>query len=170
MEDDSVSDAIDGTSYADVKVGALMMFTDDGNGTAVAYAVLANAAFDAADEANSAAKPFTVNATLEGVIASDADLDTEIVYGQIESTKKVSKGTNITPVVGDGLTVLGSTNAYTIKDDSTADKARIYVGAWDAFDVGTAEDYDYEKANWFIAKIVDGKVADFITFARPFAY
>ena len=173
MQDPSVSEAVDGTSYADVKTGALMMFTDDGNGVATAYAVLANASFNASSAANSAAKPFTVNATLEAVIESDADLDTSIVYGRIMDTKKVTKGTNIVYNAGTGAayTVLGSTNAYTIKDDSTAAKARIIVGDWAGVDtVDTAIGHDNGKANWFIAKIVDDKVADIVTFSTPFAY
>jgi len=170
MEDASVSEAVETSSYADVTVGAIMMFTDDGNGVATAYTVLANAAFNASSAANSAAVPFVLNSTLESTIEGNAKLDTSVVYGQIMDTKKVTKGTNLITTAGD-FTILGTTNAYTIKDDSTAAKARIIVGDWAGVDtVDTAIGHNNGKANWFIAKIVDDKVADIITFSTPFAY
>ncbi len=167
MDDSTVSEPVD-CSISDVKVGAIMMFTADADNVASAYTVLANALFGDANAADSAAVPYSINSTLETAIESDGDLDTEIVYGYIKDTAKVSKGTKI--VAGDNseYVLLGSTNAYTIKDDD-ASKAKVFVGDWAALaTVDTKVGHANGKANYFVAKIVDDKVADFITFSRAF--
>ncbi len=169
MEDTAVSVPCEGTAKADIKVGAAMMFTADADGVASAYAVLAKTAF-AANAANSAARPYVINATLEAYVESAANnLDTEIVYGYIADTAKVSKGTKVIDGLGNEYVILGSTNAYTIKDDAGESKARVFAGDWQATaSIDTYVGHANGKANYFIAKIVDDKVADFITFARPF--
>ena len=168
MDDVNVSTPIDGTNKADVKVGAIMMFTADADNVVSAYAVLANTAFAAAS--NSAAASFNANSTLVTAINSDANLDTQVVTGYIADTAKVSKGTKVVAGDANEYVILGTTNTYTVRNDAEA-KARVYAGDWQATaDVDTAIGHDNGKANYFIAKIVDDKVADFIVFTTPRAY
>ena len=165
MNDSTVSEPATGTSYASVKEGSLLMFTDDGNGTAAAYAVLAN--IDAlANAASSSADPIALNTTLAAEIASDGNIDTTIVTGYIKADAKVSKGTKITAGNGAEYVILGSTNTYTL--DLVASKFRAFAGEWDALEVDSYDDLENGKGYYFVAKIVDDKVADFVTYGKAF--
>ncbi len=166
MNDSTVSEPATGTTYASVKEGSLLMFTDDGNGTAAAYAVLAN--IDTTANANSAGQdPIALNTALVAEIHSDANIDTQIVTGYIKADDKVSKGTKITAGDNSEYVILGSSNTYTL--DLAASKFRAFVGEWDALEVDSKTDLvDSTKGYYFVAKIVDDKVADFVTYGKVF--
>ena len=170
MDDSTVSEPIN-CSISAVKVGAIMMFTADGDNVASAYTVLANTLFEGADETDSSAQPYSVGSVAAEITSAGSPLYTEDVsfaFGYIDDKAKVSKGTKITDGLGNDYVILGSTNTYTIKDDDSS-KARVYVGDWAALaSVDTKVGHADGKANYFIAKIVDDKVADFITFSRAF--
>ena len=152
------------TTYNMVKTGAIMMFTDDGNGTAAAYMVVANTDF----EAGSAA--FVINSAAEAVIEGDPNADATIVVGYIDDYSRVSGGQKIVTGAGDNLVLKNTTNTYTIANASES-KARVYVGDWAAVKtVDKADALASGKATFFIAKKVKSTVADFITAAVQYAY
>ncbi len=154
-----------------------MMFTDDGNGVASAYTIVANATFNADSAADSSCKPYEINNDVVTFLAGDGEkLDTQLVYGYIDDKRDGSKGDILETVDGNDnpeLVVLDSTNKYTI-NDASASKPKFEIGRWNAFNVRTKaildqKDNTNKKAFFFIAKVVDSKLADIVTFSTPYA-
>ena len=157
-QDPEISEAAGAYDYDDLVAGSLIMFTDDGNGTAVAYAILAVPAFT-----DSAA--YTADTALLGEIVADDNTDITFVYGKyINDITPVSAGVRITDDAANTLVIKAETNAYTI-DDRNSTKVRVYTGDWQAVDtVDTAAGQDDGKATYFFAIKDRNTVTDFVTF------
>lgn len=149
-DDADISVAKAGTTYSNVIAGAIMMFTEDANGIASAYMVIATAV------------PDGINSDAVAAISADKNADTEIVVGYISDYSKVNNGTKIVIGTGDNLVIKNVTNTYTIYDAS-ANKLRVHVGDWSAVD--TIDKEDETKATYFIAKKTKSTVTDFITYS-----
>jgi len=155
-------------TYDAVKPGAIMMFSDNGNGVASAYTVLANANWK---PVNSAAASITgINNNIIDVINSDGNnLETDIVFGYIKDYERGNNGINVTLTTAGGdkeYLVERTTNTYTI--DNAKDKNKIYVGDWREAEVDKA-DVVAGCANFYVAKIVDDTLVDFISFSAKVA-
>ncbi|MBE7052012.1 MAG: S-layer homology domain-containing protein [Ruminococcaceae bacterium] len=159
-------------AYASLSVGDAIMFTDDGNGTAAAYTIVFDAIF------GDATKAYDENETATAAITAE-DEDVTFITGYIDDIAKANGGKAIVLADGTRFTVKNTANAYTLYN-KTANKARVYVGSWDAVETidkvgtnnnGTKDDTsdDFEEATYFVAKKFNNTIKDFITYSERIA-
>ncbi|MBR5505342.1 MAG: hypothetical protein IKV73_03445, partial [Clostridia bacterium] len=166
-EDDDVSKPEWGTSYEnDINVGAAMMFTDDGNGTAAAYGVVIRMA--TSDGNAIAGAVGAINTTAQAVIEG-ADKNLTFIDGYIESYDSGNNGMVIKAVKSDGtplanVVIKAETNRYTFVNES-ANRQRVHAADWKAGNVAKADE-DNDTANYFIAIKSRSTVKDIIVYSE----
>jgi hypothetical protein len=147
--DPDVTELVD-TNYADITVGDAFMFTASAEGTAVAFAIVANY-----DDAKGI---YVLNDKVADDIAADENAETEFVVDYIKEWKPVSAGIKIKMVSDDEYTVKAAANQYTYEERGS--KTIINVGSWKKGKVDEAED---GFANCVLIRLTNGKVADIIS-------
>lgn len=175
VDDEDISVPENGENYDDIAVGAIMMFTDNGEGTASAYTILATAN----NSTSASTDAYTINeAAMEKYLAGANDDENGIIGGYINTWTSRNGGKVLDVVVKDNkgatdiasaaasadLVINNTVNAYTYYN-RTSSKVDVKVGDWAA--VSSVDVYDADKgdATFFLAFMTEGDVVDFITFS-----
>ena len=168
FKENDLSSAEWGTKIDNISVGDAMMFTDDGNGTAVAYAIVVNAT------ATSDGLP-VINSAAQAKIFAESDEDIEIVEGYYYATTEANNGTGIRSLTiadstkeADRIIINGATNNYTVVNAKGSKYVRVYSDEWDAVEDVDSASVDDDKANYFFAVKNRNSITDFVMFSHRY--
>ena len=148
VEGDEVTEYVF-TKYDDITAGDVFMFTDNGEGYASAFAIVA----DYADY------KYVLNEDVKADIEADENAQTTLFVDYIVKDSKVSSGIKLETGINteESFIIKASTNDYTFQEKARANN--IYVGDWNEGDVDDAED---GMVNYFVARKVKNNVNDIV--------
>lgn len=159
----SVEWAVPGFELSDMYKGTLFMFTEGSNGIARAIGIIATAN----NSTSGSDEPYYVNEMAVSAI-SEADTDNEFMFGYLVDWRSANGRVVIETNDGRYIAIKDTTNSYTYWNRSSSNsKISIEVGQWDVGDVDKMYDdyYGETYANFFIARIYNSAVNDFVTYS-----